>query len=37
MRLPGPVRRSAVELRFFHLATLFWSMACRFAKTLRLS
>ena len=33
----GPVGRSVVEVRFFHLATVFWLIPCRLARTLRLS
>ena len=33
----GPVGRSAVEVRFFHLATVFWLIPWRRARTLRLS
>ena len=33
----GPVARSAVEVRRFHLATVFWLMPWRLAKTLRLA
>jgi hypothetical protein len=40
MALPGccgPVGRSATELRFFHLATVFGLIPCRLARVLRLS
>jgi hypothetical protein len=33
----GPVGKSAVEVRFFHLAIVFWLTPCRFASALRLS
>ncbi len=33
----GPVGRSVAEVRFFHLATVFWLIPCRRASTLRLS
>ena len=33
----GPVRRSAVEDRFFHLANVFWLTPRRLASALRLS
>ena len=33
----GPVLRSAVELRLFHLATVFWLMPSRLARALKLS
>jgi hypothetical protein len=33
----GPVGRSATEVRFFHLATVFWLMPQRFASALKLS
>src|SRR5438128_952480 len=33
----GPVDRSATELRFFHLATVFGLIPCRLARVLRLS
>jgi hypothetical protein len=33
----GPVGRSATELRFFHLATVFGLMPWRLARVLRLS
>jgi hypothetical protein len=33
----GSIGRSATEARFFHFATVFWLMPCRFARTLRLS
>jgi hypothetical protein len=32
----GPVGISATELRFRHLATVFWLMPWRFARDLRL-
>jgi hypothetical protein len=32
----GPVGRSAVAVRFFHLATVFWLMPYRLASVLRL-
>jgi hypothetical protein len=33
----GPVRSSWTEGRFFHLATVFGLMPCRWASTLRLA
>jgi len=32
----GPVGRSLTELRFFHLATIFWLMPLRWESALRL-
>ena len=33
----GPVGKSLTAVRFFHFATVFWLMPCRFASVLRLS
>ena len=33
----GPVGKSATDVRFFHLATVFWLMPWRLASCLRLS
>jgi hypothetical protein len=33
----GPVGKSATEVRFFHVATVFWLIPWRFASALRLS
>jgi hypothetical protein len=33
----GPVGKSATELRFFHLATVFWLIPWRLPRPLRLA